>query len=128
MTDIKQPKYSEIFKSRLQMAAKAAIYWSEVVTHLETNGLTTKTRLAQADRYVRARAEYEGIYPQSFEEGPISESDKGGRFFNLLWSAREKLSDRISKLEDQLMISPRIAEGKISAKPEVLQNKYLQRV
>ena len=124
---IKQPHYKKIFAAKPEMAENAAIYWSEVVAHLETNNLVTKTRLSQADRYVRARAEYEHIYAETVESGPVDISDKGGKYFNLLWSAREKLNDRLSKLEDQLMISPRIAEGKLAEKPKKSNNKFLTR-
>lgn len=114
---IRQPRYKQIFGHDDEMAESASIRWAEVIGHLQDNGLVTKTRLRLADRYVRSCVEYDSLYAEAVEQGPVLESEAGGKYFNLLWSAVEKLNDRISKFEDSLLISPKAANDKLNTKP-----------
>ena len=86
---IRQPRYKQIYKEVPEMAEMAAIFWSEVINHLEENGLTTKTRLGQADRLCRAKAEYEMLYPSAVKVGPVKLGPNGGNVFNLEWGVLE---------------------------------------
>ena len=128
MSNIRQPRYKQIYENKPEMAENAALFWSEIVSHLKDNSLVTKTRLGQADRLCRAKVEYEKYYPVAVAEGPVKRGPNGGDVFNFTWSAVEKLQERIAKLEDMLLISPKAAEGKLAAKPKHVENKFLKRV
>lgn len=73
--------------------------WKEITSALEKVSAVTEVNLARADRYVRARVEYEVLYPVAAAEGPVKEGPNGGDVFNFTWSACEKLNDRLLKLE-----------------------------
>lgn len=111
----RQPRYAQIFKGdeRADIAAKV---WGETIQHLQDNDLLSDRRVAVADRYARAYAEYEGMYPDVVEKGPITVGPNGGDVFNGLWSACEKLNERIAKFEDALLISPKSAGGAVKEK------------
>ena len=70
------------------------------------NGWISAGRLAVADRYARAYAEYERLYPIAAAEGPVKAGPNGGYVFNFTWSAVEKLNERIAKFEAKLKIDP----------------------
>ena len=59
--------------------------------------------------------------------GPVKAGPNGGDVFNLEWGAIGKLYDRIAKLEDMLLISPKAADGKLAEKPKKSKNKFLNR-
>ena len=111
---IRQPRYRQIFEFNDEMAEAACTKWAEVVDHLTSNGLVTQTRLRIADRYVRAHTEYDKLYPEAAEEGPVKKGPNGGDVFNFKWSAVEKLNDRIGKFEEALLISPKSAQDKLT--------------
>ena len=114
--NIVKPNFKDVFYNcdgHKEMAARADELWAEVIEHLTQNDLVTKSRLGMADRYCRCVTEYERWYPEAVAKGPTYKGPNGGDVFNLLWSACEKMLDRIGKMEDALMISPRAGEGKI---------------
>lgn len=106
MTKPRQPRYAQIFAHDESMAETAKAKWAEAVDHLERNGWVTAGRLSVADRYARAYAEYESLYPLAAEAGPVLVGPNGGDVFNFTWSAVEKLNERIAKLEAKLKIDP----------------------
>lgn len=113
---IRKPKFKDIFfncDGGDDMAARADEVWAEVIDHLQQNDLVTKSRLGMADRYCRIVAEYERWYPEAVMKGPIYKGPNGGDVFNGLWSACDKMLERISRMEDALMISPKAGDGKI---------------
>ena len=89
MSNNTQPRYKQIYENNPEMAENAALFWSEVVSHLKDNGLVTKTRLGQADRLCRAKAEYEKYYPDAVAKGPVKRGPNGGDVFNLEWGVLE---------------------------------------
>lgn len=106
MTKPRQPRYADIFKEREDMLETAKAKWAEVVAHLTEKDLITESRVAVADRYARAYAEYEWLYPIAVSEGPVKEGPNGGDVFNFNWSAVEKLNERLAKFEAKLKIDP----------------------
>lgn len=100
------PAFDEVFAHNADMAATAKAKWSDAVAHLTENGWVTPGRLAVADRYARAYAEYENLYPTAVAEGPVKVGPNGGDVFNFTWSAVEKLNERLAKLEAKLKIDP----------------------
>ena len=109
------------------MAEAAAAKWAEAVAHLTENDWLTDGRLAVADRYARAYAEYEYLYPTAAKEGPVKAGPNGGDVFNFTWSAVEKLNERIAKLEAKLKIDPtEQAEPKPPATPPTAADGYLE--
>jgi hypothetical protein len=117
MTKLRQPRYADIFKDNEEMFETAKAKWAEAVSHLDDNGLTTTARVSIADRYARAYAEYEYLYPIAAKEGPITKGPNGGDVFNFNWSAVEKLNERIAKLEAKLKMD---VDGETGGKaPEV---------
>ena len=106
MTKPRQPRYAQIFAHDEAMLETAKTKWAEAVAHLEENGWVTAGRLAVADRYARAYAEYEMLYPTAVIEGPVKVGPNGGDVFNFTWSAVEKLNERIAKFEAKLKIDP----------------------
>ncbi|PHR57921.1 MAG: hypothetical protein COA43_11120 [Robiginitomaculum sp.] len=115
-TQPRQPRYRQIFVD-VEMAENACVRWIEVVKHLEDNDLITQVRLRIADRYVRALVEYDDLYEKAIVDGPVKEGPNGGDVFNFVWSAVEKLNDRIAKFEDSLLVSPKAVGDKLSVKP-----------
>ena len=99
MTKIIQPRYRSIFRDNEERAELAICIWKEVTAALREIGAVSAANLARADRYVRARVEFEEIYPVAAAEGPVKEGPNGGDVFNFTWSACEKLNDRLLKLE-----------------------------
>lgn len=77
----------------------AVLLWKETVAALKDAGALTPPNLARADRYVRAKVEYECLYPDAAADGPVKQGPNGGDVFNFTWSAVEKLNDRLMKLE-----------------------------
>lgn len=121
MTAPRQPRYAQIFASDPEKAEIAKQKWREAVDHLESNGWLTPGRLAVADRYARAYAEYEALYPIAVEEGPVKKGPNNGDVFSFTWSAVEKLNERLAKLEAKLKIDP--AEGATDRPPETPKTK-----
>lgn len=123
----RQPRYADIFREHPEMADTASRVWHEVKSHLEIAGLVTARRVEIADRYARACAEYERLYPIAAAEGPVKEGPNGGDVFNFNWSAVEKLNDRMAKFEDQLALDLRrsaVTEAAPVAK-KTAADKYL---
>lgn len=121
MTKVRQPAYARIFKDSPERAEVAKSKWRDAVAHLEANGWVTPGRLAVADRYARAYAEYEVLYPVAVAEGPVKTGPNGGDVFSFTWSAVEKLNERLAKLEAKLRIDP--AEGASERVPETPRTK-----
>ena len=116
----KSPDYDAIFDGDADKSAIASRVFTEVSEHLEKSNLATSRRLDIADRYARACAEYEVIYPVAAKEGPVKVGPNGGDVFNFNWSAVEKLNDRLAKFEDQLRLDLRhtdVGEVKPPVKP-----------
>ena len=109
MAKPRAPQYARIFAGDEAKEATAKDKWADAVAHLTANGWVTPGRLAVADRYARAYAEYEALYPVAVKEGPVKVGPNGGDVFNFNWSAVEKLNERLAKLEAKLKIDP--AEG-----------------
>lgn len=126
MTKPRQPRYKQIFSEDEDMQSTAVSKWTEAVAHLVQNGWVTDGRLAVADRYARAYAEYEKIYPTAAAEGPVKLGPNGGDVFNFKWSAVDKLNERIAKLEAKLKIDPGEDSGsKPPAAKPTAADKYL---
>jgi hypothetical protein len=106
MSKPRQPRYAQIFEHDEAMHETAKSKWAEAVAHLAENGWISAGRLAVADRYARAYAEYENLYPIAVKEGPVKSGPNGGDVFNFTWSAVEKLNERIAKFEAKLKIDP----------------------
>ncbi|RHZ96472.1 hypothetical protein D1114_07115 [Cereibacter sphaeroides] len=108
------------------MAEVAKEKWAEAVAHLIENGWLTPSRLAVADRYARAYAEYEALHPLAAAEGPVKLGPNKGEVFSFTWSAVEKLNERIAKLEAKLKIDPQEdAPAKPPEKPPTAADAYL---
>ena len=112
----RQPRYKQIFAHDEAMQETAATKWAEAIAHLTENDWITDGRVAVADRYARAYAEYEHLYPIAVLEGPVKVGPNGGDVFNFNWSTVEKLNERIAKLELKLRIDP--AEGANEKPPQ----------
>lgn len=126
MSKPRQPRYAQIFQSNEEQQAVAKSKWAEAVEHLEDNGLTTDSRLYIADRYARACAEYEVLYPVAASEGPVKRGPNGGDVFNFNWSAVEKLNERIAKFEAKLKMDVDSETGaKPSRAPKTAADDYL---
>jgi len=114
-----QPNFKEVYgkSDRCEKKAEyASRKWEQIKAHLEDNGLTTKSRLDMAVRYVHACTEYHFLYPEAVGEGPVKTGPNKGDVYNMKWGAVEKINDRILKFEENLMISPKSADGKITPK------------
>lgn len=122
----RQPRYAQIFRDDEHKAETAKGKWAEAIEHLTENGWLTAGRIAVADRYARAYAEYEALYPVAAAEGPVKIGPNGGDVFNFNWSAVEKLNERLAKLEAKLKIDPHdeaIEKGKPA--PKTAADEYL---
>lgn len=122
---IVQPRYGRIFEDHPEKAEIAKAKWAEVVEHLRANDWVTAGRLAVADRYARAYAEYEALYPTAAAEGPVKVGPNGGDVFNFNWSAVEKLNERLAKLEAKLKIDPVEDSERAPAAPKAAADAYL---
>jgi len=129
---IRQPRYKQIFETHddgEKKAEIASVCWVEVIEHLKENGLLSRTRLGLADRYCRAKAEYETLYARGMKEGPTSKGASGGEYANQKWHAVGKLNADLMKLEESLLISPKAAGGKIDDKkketPKTAADEFL---
>lgn len=96
---VTQPRYGRIFHDNEGRAELAALLWKQTIEALKKANAVTEANLARADRYVRARVEYDDLYPKAAAEGPVKVGPNGGDVFNFTWSAVEKLNDRLLKLE-----------------------------
>ncbi len=122
----RQPRYAQIFNDDPAKADIAKAKWAEAVGHLGDNGWITPGRLAVADRYARAYAEYETLYPIAAAEGPVKVGPNGGDVFNFNWSAVEKLNERLAKLETKLKIDPsEDASERPPVSPKTKADEYL---
>lgn len=122
---VKAPRYGLIFRDSPEQAETAKAKWAEVVAHLEANDWVTPGRLAVADRYARAYAEYEALYPVAAAEGPVKVGPNGGDVFNFNWSAVEKLNERLAKLEAKLKIDPNDEAERPPAAPKAAADSYI---
>ncbi|MHA6646295.1 hypothetical protein [Mesorhizobium sp. A623] len=77
----------------------AALFWKETVAALKAASAVNTANLARADRYVRAKVEFECLYPIAAAAGPVTKGPNGGDVFSFTWAAVEKLNDRLLKLE-----------------------------
>ncbi len=122
---IRQPRYGQIFEDDPEKAETAKAKWAEAVAHLRANDWVTAGRLAVADRYARAYAEYEALYPIAAAEGPVKVGPNGGDVFNFNWSAVEKLNERLAKLEAKLKIDPHEESDRAPEAPKTAADDYL---
>ena len=126
MTKPKAPRYDQIFASDPAKAETAKAKWADAVAHLMENDWVTAGRLAVADRYARAYAEYESLYPAAAAAGPVTAGPNGGDVFNFAWSAVEKLNERLAKFEAKLKIDPTEDAGnRPPATPRTAADDYL---
>lgn len=117
MTKPRQPMYGRIFGGDEEKAELAKVIWHEVVADLVKADAVTAANVARADRYVRARIEYEEVQPIAMAEGAVKVSEAtGGEYFNYNWSAAEKLGDRLLKLEKAMFGEAQAA--KVEQKPK----------
>lgn len=128
----RQPRYGDIFaahENAALMAERARTLWAELLDELMARGDLTKSRAGMIDRLVRARVEYEFLYPIAMHEGPCRVSDSGGEYANMKWSAVAKLSEQCLKLELALQLSPQKPEGERKDRPKMpdAAGKYLER-
>ena len=112
MSNVRQPRYRQIFRDDEDRAELAAKIWRDTIAHLREMDLLTEARAKVADRYVRAYVEYEALYPSAAAEGPVKVGPNGGDVFNQNWTSVERLNERLLKLEDALCISPKAAAPK----------------
>ncbi len=112
----RQPRYADIYKTKPEMAGIASRVWRETMDFLKEHGLVNARRIDIADRYARACAEYEVLYPTAADEGPVKVGPNGGDVFNFNWSTIEKLNDRMGKFETALLIAPQAAQGQVASR------------
>ncbi|AEM41416.1 P27 family phage terminase small subunit [Ketogulonicigenium vulgare] len=93
------PRYDAVFRGDEARVSLAKLLWKEVIAALEEVSALSRVNLARADRYVRAKVEFEALYPEAAEAGPVTRGPNGGEVFSFTWSAVEKLNDRMLKLE-----------------------------
>ena len=93
------PRYVAIFRGDEERAELAKEVWKATIEALSEASPVSAANAARADRYARATVEYEALYPDAAEAGPVTEGPNGGDVFSFKWSAVEKLNDRLLKLE-----------------------------
>jgi hypothetical protein len=111
-----QPAFDRVFPDDEGAAELAKVLWKETVAALKEADSITTANLARADRYVRAKVEFEQLHPIAIQQGPVLKGAEGGEYFNYRWSACEKLNDRMLKLEKAMFGE---AAGKTSEKKPV---------
>ena len=122
----RMPRYADIFRDDDDARAIAVSSWRMAVDHLQSTGNVTDARLGIADRYARACAEFEKLYPRAWAEGPVREGPNGGDVFNYTWTAVEKLNDRIAKFEAKLKMDvAEVAPGQAVRAAATDADKYL---
>ena len=104
------PDFAKVFSGDVTKIKVATQVYQQSIEHLEQQSLGTKLRYAIADRYARAYAEYEALYTTVSKTGPVSDGPNGGKFFNLEWSALDKLNVTLAKFEEQLRLDLRHAD------------------
>lgn len=112
MVKIVQPAYGRVFANDEEAAELAKILWKETVAALRELDAVTAANLARADRYVRAKVEFERLHPTAFEQGPVLKGEEGGEYFNYRWSACEKLNERMLKLEKAMFGEATVKAGR----------------
>ncbi|RWR09797.1 hypothetical protein [Paenirhodobacter populi] len=95
----RMPRFDAIFRGDEERIEIARSVWKETLSALEKANAAIPVNLARLDRYVRARVEFEALYPAAAEAGPVTKGPNGGDVFSFEWSAVEKLNDRLLKLE-----------------------------
>jgi hypothetical protein len=113
----RQPNYAKIYEDHPEMAEVAREIWHDVVGHLVACKLLDSRRTRIADRYARACAEYERLYPLAAATGPVKKGPKNGDVWNMLWGAVKDLNVQMQKFEDALLISPKAANAQAPAGP-----------
>lgn len=93
------PRYGTIFRGNEERAELAKEVWKATIAALSEAGPVSTANAARADRYARATVEYEALYPEAAEAGPVTIGPNGGDVFSFTWSAVEKLNDRLLKIE-----------------------------
>jgi hypothetical protein len=119
VSEMRQPRYGDIFAGHDDgeaMAEMARVLWAEYKADLTQRGLWTVARGRTVDRLVRASVEYQQIYPVAIAEGPVALAENGNQYMNYTWSAMNKLSDQIAKLEKSLTLTPESIGAKQDAK------------
>lgn len=123
------PRYGAIFRDDPERVEMARLFWAEITQALEATSAATPVNLVRADRYVRARVEYESLYPVAAEAGPVKVGPNGGDVFSFEWSAVEKLNERMMKLERAMFgEATSKSEGEKPAKPPAAADGYLARI
>ncbi|WP_411036149.1 hypothetical protein [Shinella sp. BYT-45] len=112
MVKVVQPAYGRVFANDEGAAELAKVLWKETVAALKDAGALTTPNLARADRYVRAKVEFENLYPTAFDQGPVLKGAEGGEYFNYRWSACEKLNERMLKLEKAMFGEATVKAGR----------------
>lgn len=112
MVKVVQPAYGRVFANDEGAAELAKVLWKETVAALKEAGGITAPNLARADRYVRAKVEYENLHPTAFDQGPVLKGGEGGEYFNYRWSACEKLNERMLKLEKAMFGEATVKAGR----------------
>ena len=111
--------YGRIFGGDDEKAELAKLVWHEVIDDLRAADALSAANVARADRYARARVEYEEIQPSAMAEGAVKVSEAtGGEYFNYNWSAAEKLGDRLLKLEKAMFGEGQAAKQEGKPKPK----------
>lgn len=108
----RQPNYNKIYAHDAEMAEEAKAVWHDAIVHLVDCKLLDSRRARIADRYARACAEYEKLYPEAARLGPVKKGPKDGDVWNMRWGAVKDLNVQIQKFEDALLISPKAANAK----------------
>lgn len=123
------PRYSAIFQDDAERVELAKLIWKEVTAALEKAAADTPVNFARADRYVRAKVEYEALYPEAAAAGPVKAGPNGGDVFSFEWSAVEKLNERMMKLERAMFgeATVKAVAEKPPAKPAAADD-YLARI
>lgn len=123
------PRYGSIFRGNDERSEMAKIIWRETISALDEANALTAVNLSRADRYTRARVEYEDLYPGAAEAGPVKVGPNGGDVFAFEWSAVEKLNERMMKLE-RAMFGEAIVKPAAEKPPEknVPADEFLSRL
>ncbi|WP_044008062.1 hypothetical protein [Ketogulonicigenium vulgare] len=73
------PRYDAVFRGDEARVSLAKLLWKEVIAALEEVSALSRVNLARADRYVRAKVEFEALYPGGGRGGPGDARAERGR-------------------------------------------------
>lgn len=127
------PQYGRIFAGHDEgeaMAELGRLFWAQYVEILDERSQLNQATRKTLDRLVRASVEYETLYPIACSEGPVRVADSGQQYANMLWSQVKNLSDKISKLEKALTLTPESVGDKsapraLGKQPDRMTQDYL---